>query len=355
MPPTLERSLVTVRRRALVSAWFERVGVHLAAVLFAAGAVMLALRVAASWDRASAAWWLALAAVAPLTAWWLARRTVPSVSGAATWLDVHSGASGMVVTERELGASSWSESAREHLAEALAQTPRGRVARALKPVLPAAAFCALALWIDPPRVVVGPPPAVATAAIERVEEELRTLQEQVELEPELAAEMSARLEQIEAHADDGLAESTFEALDRLEERIAAEARDAQQRAEQAARDLADVATNPSLADAQASLASALATMQKAGLAKDLPQEATDALQPGTLALPAGAQLSSAELAKLGQALKGALDARIGQLSKAGLLDGKALATLAKLGELAKLGDFDPTHKCTEECLKPGGT
>jgi hypothetical protein len=202
------------------------------------------------------------------------------------------------------------------------------------------------------QVAIGPPPAVATSALERVEEKLETLEEQVELEPEAAEEMHAQIERIEAEAGEGRPESTFEALDRLDESIDARAQEALQAAARASRELGQATSDPNLAEAQSSLQEALKQMDDAGLAKELPQETKQALQPGTLSLPAGVQLSSAQLAKLSQELKGALDARLAKLAQGRLLDPKELKAL---GKLASLDDFDFDHVCDEDCKKPGGT
>jgi hypothetical protein len=85
----------------------------------------------------------------------------------------------------------------------------------------------------------------------------------------------------------------------------------------------------------------------------------DALAPGSLSLPQGVQLSSAELAALSQELRGVLDERLAKLAAGRLLDPSKLREL-KLGEGVGLGDlsdfeYDPDHVCDEDCKKPGGT
>jgi hypothetical protein len=297
---------------------------------------------------------IAVALVAPVLAFVQARRKVPSRAASAAWLDVHGGADGRIVTEDEVGRSSWSEGAPARLERSLRELPRVRALPALLPSFPAFAFLALALWIDPPRELIGPPPGVSTAAIERVEEKLDTLQEAVELTPETAEELRAQIERIEAEAAEGRPESTFESLDRMEERLEDLAQDALEAAQQANRDLASAASDPSLGEAQQSLESALAKMDESGLAGELPQEMKNALAPGTLTLPKGVQLSSAQLAKLSKELKGVLDERLAKLGNGNLIDPKSLKELGELGELASLDDLE-LHECDAECLKPGGT
>ena len=185
-----------------------------------------------------------------------------------------------------------------------------------------------------------------------------TLEEVLDLPPEEAEELAARLQRIEDEAASGQPASTFEAIDRLGERLDAEAAQALDAAQRAAQDLAQAAGDPSLAEAQAALDSALSGMQAGGLGKDLPPELRAALEPGSLSLPPGVQLSSAELGKLSQALKGVLDQRLAQLGAGGLLSNVKLSELRLAqGSLGSLDDFeyDPDHVCDEECKKPGGT
>jgi hypothetical protein len=208
-----------------------------------------------------------------------------------------------------------------------------------------------------PEEVVGPPPVVATALIEDLEAKLATLEETLELPAEEAEELAARLERIQAEAENGQPASTFEAIDRLAQRLEDEAAQALEAAQRAGEDLARAAGDPSLAGAQEALESALNGMKEAGLAKDLPPEAREGLMPGTLSLPPGTQLDSRELAKLSQELKGALEAKLGKLGKGRLLDLSKLrlveGALPGLGE--GFGELDPAHECDEDCKKPGGT
>jgi len=356
MLPALEASIAALRRRRLAQRWVELAGMHAQVALFLAGGAALALRIFARWEGREAAPLLGLAALAVVSAFALARRSLPSVAKAVAWLDVRGGARGQVVTELELGTSEWSSAARAQLTTALAELPRISAARALRPVLPAAAFAALAVWVPIPRAAIGPPPVVAETALEELHEKLETLEETLAIEPEVAEELEARLERIEGEAEDGEAASTFEAIDRLGERLEAEAAQALEAAQRAGDDLASAASDPSLADAQESLDSALSGMEAAGLGKELPEAVKSALQPGSLSLPPGVQLSSAELAALSKELKGVLDERLAKLAAGRLIDASKLREL-KLGEgtLAGLGEFDPDHVCDEECKKPGGT
>lgn len=351
MKISLQTSIAAVRRRFLAAAWMRTIGPHFAALAFIGGTACLLSRTA-GWDRAAGASWLAVTVLAPLSAWWIARKQVPGAESCATWLDVRGGASGMVVTESEVGVTAWTPQADARLRESLNALPALDATRALRTVLPALAFAVLVVWIDPPKSEIGPPPAVADAAIERIEEKLATLEEVLAMEPEAQAELQEQLENARAEAEEGRAESAFEALDRIEQQLEQHAEEAEQAAHRARHELNEAVDDPSLADAQTALENALAQMAKAGLDKDLPKMMNEALTPGSLTLPEGTQLSSAELAKLSQALKGALDGKVGRLAQGKLLDANALA---KLGELGSLDDFDDTHECDADCKKPGGT
>jgi len=358
MLPRLEDGIVALRRRRLLQGWLELAGVHAQVVLFAAGVAALFLRVVQRWESREAAGLLSLGVLAVLTAFVFAQRRLPSASHATAWLDVRGGARGQILTERELGASAWSEEARGQLATALGALPRPHW-RALRPALPAAAFAALAVCVPIPHAAVGPPPVVTETALEELHEKLETLEETLKLAPEVAAELEARLERIEDEAANGQPASTFEAIDRLGERLDAEAAEALEAARQASADLASASGDPSLADAQAALESALTGMQEAGLGKDLPEAVQNALAPGSLSLPPGMQLSSAQLAALSKELRGVLDERLAKLAAGRLIDASKLREL-KLGEGVGLGDFsefefDPDHVCDEDCKKPGGT
>jgi hypothetical protein len=306
------------------------------------------------WERAESAWLLALAALALVSAFVRARAAVPDAERAAAWLDVAGGARGQLVTERELGPSAWSEAARAQLETAMRALPVLPWRRAVRRPLPAAAFAALALWVPIPRTPVGPPPIVTRAALEDLREKLATLEETVELAPEVAQELETRLEHVEEEAASGRPASTFEALDRLEERLDAKAEEALEAAQRAGLDLAAANNDPDLGAAQAALESALAGMKQAGLGKEAPKALEQALQAGSLSLPEGVQLSSAELGALARDLKGALDSRLAKLTAGRLLDPSKLRPLEP-GELPSLDDFDPEHVCDEDCKKPGGT
>jgi len=356
MPHELAASVAALRRRTFLARWVELAGMHLAVALFVLGALVLYLR---AFERAErdVGRWLGWSALALVSAAWLARRRVPSTAWATAWLDVHGGATGAIVTEGELGRSEWSTRVGGGLAAARATLPRPALDSALKRLAPGALFAALAVWVPVPEQIVGPPPFVATALIEELAAELETLEEVLDLPAEEAEELETRLERIQAEAEDGQPASTFEAVDRLGQRLEDEAAQALEAAQRAAEDLAAAAGHPDLATAQEALEAALATMEEAGLTKDLPPAAKAGLQPGTLSLPPGTQLSSRELAALSAELRKALEGTAQGLAAGKLLDPSRLRAFE--GQLAKLGggfgEPDPAHECDEDCKKPGGT
>jgi len=351
MAVTLDQGVSALRRRTFGVAWVRRAGPLCGWTLGGCAAAALLARGGLGWERPQAAWLLAPALLAPIAALVLARRERPSAAQAATWLDVRSGGSGFVVTEQELGSTAWSPRTEVALQAALARLPRVQLSALARPLGLALAFAALALWIELPREVVGPPPAVSAAALERVEERLETLQDALALDPELERELEERLEAAKADSEAGHPESTYEALDQLDERIEQAAQEAELAAQQALAQLGSAANEAQLAKAQQALQDAAQTMGAAGLAKDLPEELERELAQAAQSL-AGEPLSSAELARLAQELKGALDGRMGKLAGGRLIDP---SKLGKLGEKLSLEDFDDEHECDEECKQPGGT
>jgi len=357
MLPELAAAVAAVRRRRFLAGWLELASVHVALALFALGAFVLYRRGVEGAPRAEVARFLGLSTLGLVTAALVARKRVPGRAWAAAWLDVQAGASGVVVTEDELGSSAWSPRARAALETARAALPRPALGPALKRLAPAALFAGLALWVPISRDILGPPPVIASALIEELETKLQTLTEELELPPDEALELEERLERLQAEAETGQPASTFEAVDRLGERLEDEAARALEAAQRAAEDLAAAAGQPELSAAQEALESALATLKDAGLTKDLPPAALAGLQPGSLTLPPGTQLSSRELAALSRELRQALEQRVGALAAGKLLDPARLRAFeGRLGALGEgFGEPDPAHECDEDCKKPGGT
>ena len=350
----LMREVKRLRRRAALGAWIARLGAHLPLALVAAGAAVLLARASLDLERARAAWLLAPVLLAPATAWLRARRARLSQEGAATWLDLRTGSTGLVLTQAELGDARWQERA-EGLLPRPDGLPRLRPAGAILRALPAASFALLALWIEIPERRPAPAARLFQSATERLREKLETLEEEIELQESEALELEARLARIEEEIEAARAESAFEALDRLEERLEERAEEARGPLEEARGSL-DRLARGSIGDpeaAQLELERTLARLREEGLDRGLDRDLPAGLFPepdaAAVKLPDGIRLPgiAAELA-------GRLDARLASLGRAGLLGRRP--RLAPDSELARLADYPEPHVCDERCeKKPGGT
>lgn len=321
--------------------------------LFACGTVALLLRYALRVERAEAAWAFFPLVLVPIAAWIEASRRRLSHAGAVAWLDLRSDAQGALVTRLELDDARWNERADRALARELA-LPRPRLSRPAAQAFPACAFAAAALWIELPRDPVLPPRKLEEALLERVEEQLETLKEEVAMEPELENELEARLDRLEE--EQGSPEEAFEALDGLQERLEQEGERLAETMQDAQESLAEASAS-SESDpegAQDALEKALGELAKAGLEKNLSEELKAQLGSSSLELPPGTQLEPMKIDALSKELSEALAKKLDKLGKAGLAK---VGKLGKAGELAKLDDFEPTgHVCDENCKKkPGGT
>lgn len=350
----LERAARRVQRARVRAAAANALARYGSVALFAAGALALVYRTLS--PNASTPWWAPLAALALAAgfALWLAQRARPSERLAASWLDVRGGASGAVVTEAELGASAWSGQAQERIENALAQLPRIDGLALARSLGLGALFAAAALFVPLPEASrSGAPPVAPERTLERLEEKLAALEDALALDPELSQELHERLERVEESAREERFDSTFEALDRLEERLddsAARALDAAQRAQE---DLAAAAADAHLDHAQEALESALEQLRESGLTKGLSESTKSELGEQLDSLPPGVQLSSQELAALSRDLNQSLAKQLGKLGAARLIDPSKLRELLD----AQPGDseLDPDHECDEDCKKPGGT
>ncbi|MBL8859057.1 MAG: hypothetical protein JNL28_11160 [Planctomycetes bacterium] len=353
MTTQLDRSISSVRAAVARAVFGSTCLAWAAGILFATACAVLLARTAFEWGPTRAAWLYLPLVVAPLVAWRSSVRKRLSPSGAAAWLDVQTGAGGLVVTGFELDDGAW----RARLDEALAHVRHLPAARMRRPGMfcaLAVAFAVAALFVPIPRAVVGPGRALQQAALEKVEEKLATLEEEVELAPEFASEMRASLERL--REDDALAasESALEAADRANERLLQEAEARAEAAEQALDGLAaagdEAGGDPEAAQKQ--LEEALAQLTKAGFAKGLEDALTSELGLKGLELPPGTQLDAEQIAKLSDALAGKLGDKLAKLAARGLLKP------GKFGREGRPGDLEDfvEHVCTEECKKnPGGT
>ena len=355
MALSIDQSVRRLRQRAMLASLVGVGSVHLLVALLLAGSAALLLRLLLGLPPDRAALVLFVVALVPLTAWLVARRRFLSPEGAAAWLDVRSGATGILVTELELADARWEGRANEALARA-PRLPAIRMRPAAARSFLGIAFALLALWVDIPKNVMGPPPALFESSLETLREQLETLEEEVALDEATAEELEARMDRLESEATDSEnPEATFEALDQLSDRLETEALEAQESALAAAAELEEAASlvdeNP--ADAEVKFAETLAMLAEDGLLQNLPSALTQELGANGAELPEGLELDPAMLAKLSQELAKALEGKLGKLAQAGLLKfGKP----GQLGELGELSAFNFTeHVCDESCEKAGGT
>jgi len=351
----LERAARRVQRarvRAAAVSAFARYG---GIVLLVAGAGVLVYRTLS--PAAPAPWWAPLAALALAAgfALWIAQRARPSEALAAAWLDVRGGASGAVVTEAELGSSAWSDRAQQRIENALAQLPRIDGLALARSLGLGALFAAAALFVPLPEAsVVGTPPFAPERTLERLEEKLAALEDALALDPELSQELRERLERVEESAREERFDSTFEALDRLEERLDDSAARALEAAQRAQDDLAAAASDAHLDHAQEALESALEQLRESGLTKGVSEATQRELGAQLDSLPPGVQLSSQQLAALSRDLNQSLAKQLGKLGAARLIDPSKLRELLDAQQQGE-GELDPDHECDENCKKPGGT
>src|SRR5688572_27326859 len=148
MPPmsALERSVRRFRRRTVLASWLGRSLAWLApAALVAAGAVLLA-RALLGWPAERAAILLAPLALLPLAAILPTRRRAPGGETCAAWLDLRSGARGLVLAATERPDPRWAEQVDAVLAREL-ELPPLALRRPASLALGALAFALAALAI----------------------------------------------------------------------------------------------------------------------------------------------------------------------------------------------------------------
>jgi hypothetical protein len=348
----LDHSIARVRARVSRAVFGVTLLFWLAILAGICACIALGLRVALGWEASRAALAFVPLVIAPLIALRNARRRTLTAAGAAAWLDVRAGADGSVVTGFESGDGAWRARTDAALMRAV-DLPRARLARPAALFAGAVLFAALALLVPISRGVPGPSRALAAAAIEKAEEKLATLEEEVELQPELAAELHASLDRLKEENSGSSNESVFEAADRVAEKLSDEAASLSESSESVQRELAEAAAaaagDPEAA--QEELESALRELAKSGLSKGLADVMTSELGLESLELPPGTKLDAAQIARTSAALRARLGDKLGKLAAAGLLkEGKP----AREGEPRDIEVAE--HVCDAECAKkPGGT
>jgi hypothetical protein len=355
MSRSLDRELARLRRRALLATFLGEWSRHALVTGFVVGAGALIARAAFDVPAERAAWALVLLALTPLTAWLTSRRRYLSSKGAAAWLDLRAGATGLVLTEFEVADERWRERA-QSLIGSRDTLPSVRFRAPLVRTAGGVAFALLALWVElPTAAALGPAPELYDSALEDLRTKLETLEEVVQLQEETRAEIDERLARLEAEAEETRSpEATFEALDQLDERMSELAERAEDAAEEMTEALDAAGGNEADPGArQEELERALEKLAEVGLAAKL-DEAVSAKLAASLAPEAGTTIDLSEWSELSQEMREALEAKLAKLADAGLLKSGKLGKLGKLGEPGDLEQF-AVHVCDENCKKPGGT
>lgn len=353
MTHTLEHSIERVQRAVARAVFASTLCAFTAGLALGLACIVLLARVALEWEPQRAVWIFVPLVIAPLVAWRVTAKKRIGPAAAAAWLDVHSGASGAVVTGFEVDDVSWSS----RVAEALARVERLPTARMKRPALLCAgglAFAVVALLVPIPRPAQSPSVALQQARIEKVLEQLATLEEELTLAPEFAEEMRASLERLKEENALENAESALEATDRASERLADEARAAAEAARSAidGAEAAEASAGTDPDAAQKQIEEALDELSKAGLSKGLEDPLARELGLDSLDLPPGTKIDGAKLGAFSRALQGKLGDKLAKLAAKGLLKEGQFGRAGKPGEMPEFEE----HVCTAECAKkPGGT
>jgi len=351
----LDTTLQAATRRIHRERWLRALFVHLIVALLVLGVAVLLARTAYDVPRDTAALLLLGLLATPLTAWLQTRRTPISKATVAAWLDVRGGGDGAIVTALERDDERWSERVRRALntqPELPAMALQGSVTR----TMPAVCFLILAMWIEMPRGILGPPVEMFEGSIERLEEKLETLTEIVELESEAEEEFRDRLERLAVEAEEGTPESFYEAADSLEEALEETASEIAEEANELEQKLAAVANaeESQFDEAEGSLRESVTELSELGFAEDLTEELSPEMRD-SLEFPEGMKLDSELMKQLSEEMREALKEQLEKMQNAGLVDPSKLRKLSK-EELKKLREAKPKlgKPCDcEECKKAG--
>ena len=364
MDSRLSRPLRRLRRKLILARWLGRCARVGALVLALAGSAVLLARVAFELETEEALWLLSPLALVPFIAWRGVREHVPSEAGAAAWLDLRSGAKGILLAEFEQGDERWAARLERQL-DRLPELPALRVGAFLRPLAPALAFALLALFVPLSKADPGPSTSYFDRAIEGLSDQLQVLEEVADLDEETQQELERRIEELAGSVDAQKPEAMLEAIDSLRQELGLEARDAARLA-QMLFDRFGAIGDGAFADSalgQELLGAHLNEALQSGLLSDV-LENLDVIAPelanlargldgNSLQLPEGFQLTPEQMKALSQVARSKLREAMGELDLAGLVN------LADLkfgdGEDALRELIEKFHQHDEDCKKPGGT
>jgi len=364
MANSITQPVRRLRRKLTFAIWLGRSARQGAALLAILGSAILVGRVAFDLPLEQASWFLLPLAVVPFTAWRGVERRVPSRGGAAAWLDLHSGGRGHLLIDFEQEDERWSAAVTREL-DRLPEFPALALGSFARPLLPALAFAALALFIPLSHAAPGPSTSFFENAIEGLREQFETLDEVVDLDETVAEELEKRLTDLAENIDAEEPEAMLEAIDSLREHLGLEGQQAAELAQNLFERFGKMGEE-ALGDsglAQKLMGAKLEELLESGLAGDflknmeaLTPELGDlatALAGNQLQLPEGFELDPAQMQKLSRLLRSELRKSIGELQLAGLVD---LSELKLSGDGSSLSELLASlHRCDESCKKPGGT
>jgi len=364
MASRLDRPLRRLRRQLTLAIWLGRSARWLALGLAVSGAAILIARVAFEVEAERALWLLAPLAVLPLLAWIGVRDRVPSEQGAAAWLDLRSGASGLLLADYERADERWAPRFDRQL-DRLPELPSMRVEAFTRPVLPALGFAVLALLVPISRAEPGASTSFFDRAIEALAGQVETLADVAELDETVGRELERRVQELAENVDPDRPEAMLEAIDSLRKDLGREGQQAGEKAQEMFDRFGAIAEQSGLTPALAqellegqlgelatstNFSELLSEMQK--VAPEL-QGLSERLGQGGFELPKGIELTPEQLKALSRLAQSQLRGKLGELSLAGLANLDGLMAGDPRDALAKL--IEQFHEHDEDCTKPGGT
>jgi demethoxyubiquinone hydroxylase (CLK1/Coq7/Cat5 family) len=360
----LSRPLRRLRRKLILALWLGRCARQGALVLALAGSAVLLARVAFELGSQEALWLLTPLVLVPFNAWRGVRDRVPTEEGAAAWLDLRSGAEGILLAEFEQGDERWAARLGRQL-DRLPELPALRMGAFLRPLAPALAFALVALFVPLSKAAPATSTTFFDQAIEGLADQLEVLELVADLDEQSREELQRRIEELAANVDAEKPEAMLEAIDSLRQQLGLEARDAARLA-QTLFDRFGAIGDGAFADSelgQELMSAQLGEVLQSGLLSGA-LENLDTLAPeltglaqklggDRLQLPEGFQLSPEQMKALSKLARSKLREAVGELDLAGLISLADLQLGDSRNALREL--IEKFHKHDEDCKKPGGT
>ena len=312
--------------------------VALTAWAFLFGTAVLILRGKLGFDSLELLWGLASSALALIPAVVLTARRLPSPASVRALLDRHARCGGLLMAAQTHSTESW------HDAMPQVEVPgvQWKFGPSLGMFSVGLAFVVMAFLVPQGFANLDENRLDVSREVENLDRQLEILQQEKVLDPQRAADLKEKLEQVRRDAKGRNPVKTLESLDHLRDLVA---KAAQQAAESAGRKMEELGRAEAMAMAldrmghkldPAQLAEALNELaqlaKRAATEKELMESGLD--QATIDALKAG-KLTKEQTKKLAEALKngkGLTKEQVGRLVKAKILDAAALEKLDKAGK-----------------------